>query len=385
VWRRLRLWLVLAVVIGLVVALYAIYASRTERGVLDPDSPAPGGSRAIATLLREHGVRVDEKRDIADAMNAAGTGEVTLLVPFPYLLGSETVKRLRTLPSSARVVLVQPDSLTLKDLDVGVKVDDVGSFTRSPEPRCDLPEAVSAGDAEVGLRRYEAPDGATSCYNGSLVVASRGGAKIVVLGAEDPLTNDRLDEHGNAALSLGLLSAHRRVVWLIPDRPEVQAADERASLGDILPPWTGAAALLLLVASLLAALWRSRRLGPPVVEPLPVVVRSAETVEGRARLYRRARASAEAYERLRDGACARLLPALGLGSEPDYRALVEAVADRSGHPVAEVHAVLYGPPPPDDATLVAAADALDAVVRDTLAPTRADNARHLNPGEGRPQ
>ncbi len=140
-----------------------------------------------------------------------------------------------------------------------------------------------------------------------------------------------------------------------------------------------------MLAGLLAALWQSRRLGPPVAEPLPVVVRSAETVEGRSRLYRRARASSDAYEALRAGALARLLPALGLGAEPDYRAVVEAVANRSGRPTAEVHAVLYGPPPSDDAGLVAAADLLDLVVQNSLDPTRVETARHRLDGEGRPQ
>ena len=45
---------------------------------------------------------------------------------------------------------------------------------------------------------------------------------------------------------------------------------------------------------LLLALWRARRLGPVVAEPLPVVVRAAETVEGRARLYRRGGARGQA-------------------------------------------------------------------------------------------
>jgi hypothetical protein len=87
-------------------------------------------------------------------------------------------------------------------------------------------------------------------------------------------------------------------------------------------------------------------------------------------MYRRARARPEAYEALRAGAMARLLPALGLGSEPEYRAVTEAIADRTGAPAGVVYAVLYGPPPAGDAALVAAADTLDALVRDVLHPRR---------------
>jgi hypothetical protein len=383
-WRRLRLWLVLTLIVLSAVGLVAVFQSRTEVGALDPDAPTPEGSRALATLLRNRDVAVDQFGDVPAAMSAARAGDTTLLVPFPGLLGTRTLGQLADLPDSVRVVLVDPDDFTLEDLELGVEIDSQQPFAEARSPGCVLPEAVSAGDAEVGYTRFTAPRGAMRCYGNSLIVVPGSGAEIMLLGAADPLTNDRLDVEGNAALSLGLLSAHKRVVWLIPTAPEPQT-DQRATVSDLLPPWVGSSLLLLLAAGLLAALWQSRRLGPPVAEPLPVVVRSAETVEGRSRLYRRARASTEAYEALRAGAFARLLPALGLGTEPDYRAVVEVVASRSGRPIAEVHAVLYGPPPADDAALVAAADLLDTVVQNTLDPTRVETARHRLDGEGRPQ
>ena len=383
-WRRLRLWFVLVLAVLAVVALAAIYQSRTERGALDPDATTPEGSRALATLLRNHDTTVTEVNRVGDAMSTADRGNATILVPFPGLLGTETLKKLTDLPRSVRVVLVQPDPFTLEDLGLSVEIEDSEPYTRVSEPGCELPEAVSAGDAEVGYLRFKAPNDAVRCYGRSLIAAEDGGAEIVLLGAADPLTNDRLDEYGNAALSLGLLTEHDRVLWLIPTEPEAQGG-RPVGLSEILPPWVGASMLLLIAAAVLGAFWRGRRLGAPVAEPLPVVVRSAETVEGRARLYRRAQASAEAYEALRAGGFARLLPALGLGSDPDYRAVVEAVADRSGRPIAEVYAVLYGPPPADDAGLVAAADLLDTVVEATLDPTRVETARHRLDGEGRPQ
>ena len=109
-----------------------------------------------------------------------------------------------------------------------------------------------------------------------------------------------------------------------------------------------------------------------MIEPLPVVVRAAEAVEGRSRLYRRAQARDRAAEALRAGALARMVPRLGIdspaGGEPPPDAVVAAVASRSGRPDAAVHATLFGPPPADDAGLVALADSLDSIVRDTLDP-----------------
>jgi hypothetical protein len=383
-WRRLRLWLVVAVALILAAALIGLYQSRVERGALDPDGVTPDGSRAAATLLRANDVTVEEHHDVGDALGVAEDGDATLLVATPDLLSTASLERLARMPKSVRVVLVEPFDLELKDLDLGIELREQQLAARTEPPGCDFAEAVSAGDAEVGAMLYDAPTDATSCYRGALVVASREGGEVVVLGARDPLTNDRLDERGNAALTLGLLSAHKKLIWLLPSGPEGSAQARSLEPEDLLPPWARWVEIIMLVAAVLAVLWRSRRLGPPVAEPLPVVVRSAETVEGRARLYRRARARSEAYEALRAGALARVLPPLGLGREPDYRAVVEAIAERTGRPMAHIYAALYGPPPADDVALVAAADSLDALVQDILDPARAETAPHRFDGEGRP-
>ena len=182
-------------------------------------------------------------------------------------------------------------------------------------------------------------------------------ARLVVIGTGAMLTNDRLDQDGNAALGLNLLGADGSA-----ERSPVAGASRRgARQRTSRPPRSCRAGcvpalLQLLLAGLLLALWRGRRLGPPVIEPLPVVVRAAEAVEGRARLYRRAQARDRAAEALRAGALARMVPRLGIdspaGGEPPPDAVVAAVASRSGRPDAAVHAMLFGPPPADDAGLV---------------------------------
>jgi hypothetical protein len=201
---------------------------------------------------------------------------------------------------------------------------------------------------------------------------TRGGARLVVLGTGAMLTNARLDEDGNAALGLNLLGGDGsadQLLWLVP---APGTAANRRTASSILPDWVLPAALQLLLAGLLVALWRGRRLGPPVAEPLPVVVRAAEAVEGRSRLYRRAQARDRAADALRSGALARMVPLLGIdssgGGEPSPDAVVAAVASRSGRSDADVHALLFGPPPAFDADLVALADSLDSIVRDTLDP-----------------
>ncbi len=361
--------LALMVVASLV--LFASFQTRTETGPLDPDSPTPEGSRALAVLLGHRNVAVEKVSSSAEALETARAGNVTVLVPFPYDLSPATVRALSALPRSVRVVHVEPDQYTLDEIDTRLRARISSGLTDLADPDCNLPEAVSAGEAEVALYRFDVTASATTCYDRGLVVLDRAGAaETVLLGSRDPLTNDRLDDAGNAALSLGLLTAHDRVLWLDLAGPEPAADAERAGLGAILPGWVGPVTWMLVAAGVLAAFWSGRRLGPPIAERLPVIVRSAETVEGRSRLYRRARARGEAHQALRAAALARVLPLLGLGPTPERRVLVEAVAERSRRHPAEVYTFFYGAPAQHDAGLVAAADDLDALVADTVDPTR---------------
>ncbi|MFD9129984.1 DUF4350 domain-containing protein, partial [Kitasatospora sp. NPDC059571] len=131
------------------------------------------------------------------------------------------------------------------------------------------------------------------------------------------------------------------------------------------------AGLTLPVAAAPAALWRARGLGRVVAEDLPVVVRAAETTEGRARLYRRANARGHAAEALRRAVRHRLAPVLGVppaADGPDPATLCAAAAARTGRPSAEVQALLYGGPPTDDAALLRLTDHLDALERQVRQP-----------------
>jgi hypothetical protein len=256
----------------------------------------------------------------------------------------------------ADLVLVAPSPEVLKLLAPTVSLKG-GTDVRDRAPGCSLPVAVRAGDADLGGARYTAAEGAALCYpEGGLATLVQAG-NVTVLGSPAPLTNDKLDENGNAALALGLLGQHPHLVWYLPGPGDLTGGGE--SITSLLPRGLKLAAIQAGVAVLLLALWRARRLGPVVPEPLPVVVRAAEAVEGRARLYRRARARDRAAAALREAARHRLIPRLGLprGAAPD--AVVRAVARRTRRHDADVAAVLYGAPPGDDAALVRLADEID--------------------------
>jgi hypothetical protein len=364
----------LAVLIAAIVITVAL--SRHASGQLDPRSTDPDGSRALATLLGDRGVEVRRLTQLSDATNEPSVRTV-IFVPLPNLFSPDALRNLGN-QQDAQVVLIAPDPSRLAAVSDNVTATDTAAVVPRP-PECGEPSATAAGEVELGGVIYTVSQG-TACYHaagnpndaGALVMTTtRGGGPLTVLGAAAPFTNDRLDEQGNAALALNLLGAGGRadeVRWLMSG---VGAAQE-STLADILPGWVGPAVRQLLLAALLAALWRARRLGPPVAEPLPVVVRAAEAVEGRARLYRRGRARDTAAQALRAGMLARLIPRLGLdrmnGGEPTPEAVVAAISARTGRPAVETRQALYGPPPTTDAELVQLADTLDTIVRSTLDP-----------------
>lgn len=375
-WRRHRVVVVVLLGIVLVATGIGIAQTRGVGGRLDPRSAAPEGGRALAVLLGERGVRVERVTDPA-TLTAGVNDRTVVLVVVPSLLGEDAIRSVGEL-ATGTVVLVAPTTEALGEVADGVRRSGTVPV-RARGPGCSEPAAEAAGDALSGGATFTTEDGA-SCYrggeqDGSLVTGeTRGGARLLLLGTGQQLTNERLAQDGNAALALNLLGADgsaSELRWLVPS-PGSAADGDGGSLTAILPAWVVPAVLQLLFAGLLLALWRGRRLGPPVVEPLPVVVRAAEAVEGRARLYRRAQARDRAAEALRSGALARLVPRLGVdsaaGGEPAPEAVVAAVAARSGRPDAEVHAALFGGPPVDDAGLVHLTETLDSMVRSTLDP-----------------
>jgi hypothetical protein len=143
--------------------------------------------------------------------------------------------------------------------------------------------------------------------------------------------------------------------------------------------------VLLAALALLIALVRGRRLGPPVAEPLPVLVPATETVTGRGRLYQRIRSRAETLDALRSAALRRLGPTVNpAGSDGGDDALIADVAARSGVPAHEVRAILDPPPPESDDELAHAVARLDALVAAVLRvgsrPGPADTGGPVNPG-----
>ena len=172
---------------------------------------------------------------------------------------------------------------------------------------------------------------------------------------------------GNAALAMNLAGEHPRLVWYAPQQLEGEKSSS-ASITDLMPDRVGWVIWQLIVAVALLALWQGRRLGPLIAEPLPVVVRASETVEGRGRLYQSHRARDRAADALRSATISRLTPRLGLSAAAGRTQILDAIAAHSGTDPARLTHLLYGPAPATDDDLINLAHALDDIERQVAHP-----------------
>src|SRR5215467_2298457 len=370
-WRRWRAPAAVVLVVllgGLIVALLQVPAPVTRP--LNPDNTGPAGAHAIVALLQDRGQTVIRAGSAATAVEQARARGTTLVITSPRLLSGADLTVLARVRAS--LLLVAPGRAALAALAPGVTLARP-ALVRDLPPRCGLPGAVAAGDAALGglLLRSTAP-GAWRCYPegaatpsllASLVRYDSRGRRITVLGTGAPLANWGLGRHGNAALALNLLATSPRIVWLVPGPvPAPGAAGPgHRPLASLIPGQVYAVAIQLGVVVVLLALWRMRRLGPLVTEPLPVVVRACETVEGHGRLYRSRRARDRAAAALRGAALRRITVRLGLPQGTSPEVACQELAGRTGRGADEIWAILFGPVPRDDAALVRLATDLDAL------------------------
>jgi hypothetical protein len=364
-WREWRTPALIIIVILLAATAIALLQGRPPvSGYLSPDDSGGSGTRALAAILSARGHGEQAVTTVPAAVAAAAAGS-TLVITSPYLLTGRQLHALGRTP--ANLVIAEPDAGALAALAPRLTLtgsSQVGVLL----PACALHAATLAGPADMGgpgLRVQPGSTGVAACYiaDGQATLARfrSGGRLVTVLSTGIPLTNAYLAQQGNAALAINLLSSGGPVVWLVPTIPAATGAGGSRSFASLVPQPVYLIAFQLLLAAVLAALWRARRLGPLVTERLPVVVRASETVEGHARLYRSRHARDRAADALRGAAAARLATAVGLPAGAAPEAVTAALAARFTLDEARVQDLLYGPAPASDAALVALASDLDAL------------------------
>ncbi|MGK3957286.1 DUF4350 domain-containing protein [Arthrobacter sp. R4] len=320
--------------VALAVTIITQLAPKGDSVPLSIRNAGPDGGRAVSEILGRHGVDVAGVDSFSTALAAlqAGTDSTLLLYDRNGILDESQLERLTV--EATRVVLVTPRLSTLTALDAGISQAGVVPET-SPtlEPGCwnDAAETAGTVSGESGfLYSVEGDGGNTVCYRppgseAGLLATTEDGT-LSVLGSTELISNAGLDERGHSALALRTLGGSGDLVWYLPGLADVSGAGSPQTLNDLAPDWVAFLGPWLVFVAALAILWRGRRFGPLVFEPLPVVVKAAETAEGRARLYHDSHAVDRARDNLRAGTLVRLAKELRLGPDASADDVARAVA-----------------------------------------------------------
>lgn len=369
--RRRRLAAVLLAAVGLaalVLVLVVALLTGTTTGALDPDSVAPTGSRALARVLADHGVRVDIARGVNALLAAGVDGDTTVVVTDTQFLDQLLMPHVEDATASAgRIVITTDDPVALHLFGLDWPV--VGY------PASSDPAAVDCGTTDVRAGELlgvvdsgflvSASPAVHPCFVSddvaAYVVTERSGEPQLAAFA-DPMawTNERILTGDTGALALRAMGHTGRVVWYVPTADDLRGSSDRV-IRAALPRWFMPSLWLVGAALAALALVRGRRLGRLVREPLPVVVRAIETTRARGALYRRSRDTGRAGAILRSATLTRLRRRLGLPSHASAEAVSERLAAVSGRTASAVAAVLTGPLPADEAALGALARDLTAL------------------------
>lgn len=350
--------------LAMLVVLVAISVLARDNADLDkpydPRNPGRFGAQAVARVLDQHGVDVEIARGQAALLDKEIDADTTVVVTNPAELGESTLDELRDHARSAGALVVVGDAEVIGSL-FDIKAGE--PISGSSPADCDL-------DLARGLvvRSYGEPGlDADGCFGtgGSAALVRHDG--VWLMSSPQSMANGYVLESDNGALALRLLGQERRLVWYVADAADTPASDG-VSLSALLPPWL-VPGLWLLVAGVVAlTLWRGRRLGPLVTEPLPVVVRAAESTRSRGQMYHRTRDRLHAGAVLVDASRRRLVETLRLPRRTTLDSLVGAVAARTGRDPREVYELLDVPLIGKDSQLVELGQHLTQLENEVRAP-----------------
>lgn len=379
--RRTAFWS-----IGAVVAIVIAAVALLGRGVavsdgvfLSAENAAPGGGMAVAEVLADQGVTVHIASTLREASSALTGADATLLLHDPEnFLESDQVEEISAL--ATHTVFIEPGLLQLREVapQVGAAGAVEGELTRD----CSIGAVARAGTVlgdGSGYRLATEAENAKSCLGSgddtySLIQFEYGDRKVTVLGASAALSNEHVGSLGNAALALGVLGQNPTLVWYQPTIADVAGAG--ASIAELTPGWLSPVLALMVLVVIAAGVWKGRRMGPLVVEHLPVTVPANETVDGRARLYQKASARLRALDALRVGTVSRLAVSCGLSRTASVADIAAVVATITSRNLQEVRWLLLDAEPTTDRELIRLSDELLRLEKTTIAHATGQQPHH---------
>jgi hypothetical protein len=356
--RRVRWVAGITATVALVVLALVVTVGRANRQQADdPRSTTSAGAGALGALLAAEGVQIRVIDQVGDAVDASGANRALVVANGDELSEADAQRLLAA--GFGRMILLRPDAATLARF--GVRAEGRPATRSTIAPGCPADAAEQAGTVTFADARsaYAATGPAEfSCYPAGpggyayLRVPTATGPTVELVGGG--ISNTLLEQAGNAAFGMNVFGARADVTWLMA---RAGSPDAEATPPGLLPPWWPIALAQAAIAFGVVAVWRGRRLGPILTEPLPVTVRAAETVEGHGRLYHRINAYDRAARALRAGTVGRLSRAYGHADDP--LALSAVLADRTGLEPGQVRRMLVDARPTTDNDLVNLARDLD--------------------------
>lgn len=383
--RRWILFTVLGVVavlfIGGVLALAISSATGrlgdTTSDPLDPANPGTSGTQALARVLDSHGIDVEITRNQQQFLGADRPGGgTTVVVTGDDALNSYTAGRLRErVRGAARLVLLNPRVNTLSELaptvatgygyDSSLPSLRAGCTTSGIRPS-DVITASSAtysvGPGTVATTCFSMPaTGSSTTESNVVVLPATSTSPELVVASGIQFTNDAITRLDNAGVAVRMLGGHDRLLWYVPSRKDLPPSQSTSKGPSDIPRAIGPLIALSFVALFAAMLWRGRRFGRLVVEPLPAVVKAIETTQARGRLYRRAADVPRAAKQLRDHTIRRLAKTLGLPARTEVQLVIDTAATASGADRNALANLLAGPLPATEDQLLQYANDLSRI------------------------
>ncbi|MBB2892530.1 DUF4350 domain-containing protein [Flexivirga oryzae] len=359
---RLTVALIVAALLAILVGA-VLLSPRTSDEPLDPASAKSDGTRAVAQVLGQHGVDVTIVRRVTGLRDADVRG-ATVVLTRPQLLSKASLAATMAAAEQARrLVIVDADPTTVQALRL--PVTDIEPLEDTPDSACNIEWLTSLRLSYADIDYAVSAHGRTCFGEGGhgavAVLPAQGRApETVVLGSRAALTNKTVIDDDNAAIALRTLGSTDRLVWFAPT---IATADNPAAQGPKWPTWFHPAVWLAAAVVLVVMVWRGRRFGHLVVEPLQVVVPADETTRSRGQLYRKARDTTRAASVLRLATRGRLARYLGLSPNGRPETLVARTAQAAGTDPRRTGELLYGADPPDEATMTALAQDLQQLER----------------------
>jgi len=371
--RRLTPLVVIGVLLAMAMALTLLdRGGRGNTDDLDPANPGSSGAQALAHVLDGHGVRVTVVRSQRELLSQEVDGTSTVVITHAIRLSARTARTaLAHVASAARLVLMDPDPEVTRGM--GLPVSYHLTDLTGPAAACtgtDLGPGFRLARAGRAYSATASGTGATTCFpdkrdGGGAMVSlpgDPGRPPVVLLGDDTLISNRSILDSDNAAIALHLLGQTGRLIWYIPSLTDITASESTSR--SIAPSWFQPGMALGASAVLLLMLWRGRRLGRLVTEPLPVIVRAIETTESRGRMYRKSHDRARALAVLQLATRRRLTAYLGLSSTSSISSVAAAAAALSGRSYKDVLELLSSTATHDDSSLLELANTLAALEKE---------------------